>query len=789
VSNRFHVLGLFWLLAALSPARVRAQAPSDVTPPVLTESVRAELPEGTAPTEPVTVLLELEIDPNGKVMACRTVSDAPDPLIRAAEAAARRFRFEPAKRAGVPIAARIRYAYRFEPEARATEPPAAERPAEPTHAPEPRVEPAPARAAGSSPEESFEATAEVEAPPRELTRRTIARDELQKVPGTSGDALRAIEVMPGVARTSVDAGDPILRGAAYNESRSFIEGDTVPLLYHFGGVKSAFNSELLERVDLYPGNFSSRFGRATGGILDVRVRDPRRDRLHSLVDLSVLDSMAVVEAPIGERVAVAVGARRSNIDFFYDMFVPKNAFRVLAAPTYWDYQAIATYQAGKRHALRLLAHGSRDSLKLFFSQPSALDPGLRGSVGAAIEYHRVQAALQSRLGPDVTQRIQATFGGFNGNQTFGDTGSRFNVYELFGRAEWNIAAAPGARVNAGLDFQGQFLAGRYEGMQAPQNDGSPDYYDSSSATFDTKRVKGDLTMLRPAAYLEVEWHPTKELRLVPGIRADYDGFARGWTVDPRVVARYQVLEDTAIKWGAGLYSQSPEYYQSIRGFGNPDLKPYHALHLGGGVEQRFGEELRLGCEGFYKRLIERPVMTPGGAPPIYENDGIGRIYGAELSARLRAGRTTGYFAYTLSRSERRDQNRAWRLFDKDQTHILAVTASQNLGRGWLVGARFRLVSGNPYTPVIGAVYDAGVDAYRPVHGPVNSARQPLFHQLDLRVEKKWLLGPGSLTAYLDLQNAYNAQHVEATSYSFDYRRQERVYGMPLVPNLGLRGEL
>jgi hypothetical protein len=401
----------------------------------------------------------------------------------------------------------------------------------------------------------------------------------------------------------------------------------------------------------------------------------------------------------------------------------------------------------------------------------------------------VQAAMRSRLGPEVDQRIQATFGTFDGFQAFGGMGSHFNVRELFARAEWNIAAAQDVRINAGFDLEGQFLVGRYEGAQAPQNEGNPDYADASSATFETERVKGTLTMLRPAAYLEVEWHPNAALLLVPAVRTDYDGFIDAWTFDPRISARYQVLGETALKWGIGLYSQSPEYYQAIRGFGNPDIKPYHALHVGAGAEQRFGEALRVGCEGFYKRLIDRPVMTPGGAPPIYENNGVGRIYGAELSARLEAGRTTGYLAYTLARSERRDNDQPWRLFDKDQTHVLALTASHDLGRGWLVGARFRLVSGNPFTPVVGAVYDAGIDAYRPMHGAVNSDRRPLFHQLDLRGEKQWQLGPGSLTVYLDLQNAYNAQHVEGTSHSFDYTRQEKVHGIPIIPNLGVRGEL
>ena len=59
--------------------------------------------------------------------------------------------------------------------------------------------------------------------------------------------------------------------------------------------------------------------------------------------------------------------------------------------------------------------------------------------------------------------------------------------------------------------------------------------------------------------------------------------------------------------------------------------------------------------------------------------------------------------------------------------ILSVVASYDLGRGWEVGGRFRLVSGNPTTPIEGAVYDAGLDVYRPIYGRTNSGpRSPGF---------------------------------------------------------------
>jgi hypothetical protein len=184
------------------------------------------------------------------------------------------------------------------------------------------------------------------------------------------------------------------------------------------------------------------------------------------------------------------------------------------------------------------------------------------------------------------------------------------------------------------------------------------------------------------------------------------------------------------------------------------------------------------------------VTAEDGSAAHLENAGRGRIYGAELSSEAHwAGRGAAYLAYTLQRSERSDHGGAFRLFDKDQTHILALTGVQGLGKGWEVGARFRLVSGNPSTPIVGAVYDARAGVYVPEYGAVNSARDPMFQQLDLRVEKTFVVGPLKLGAYLDVQNVYNAKNYESKRYSFDYKKQEAVGGLPLLPNIGLRGEL
>ena len=129
---------------------------------------------------------------------------------------------------------------------------------------------------------------------REVTRRVIERDDVLKVAGTQGDAIRVIENLPGTARDGGGGGGPangpVLRGSNPGDSKIYIEGHEIPILYHFGGLRSTFNSAFLESVDFVPGNFGTEFGRATGGVVEVNVRDLAKDMFRGNVDFNLYDA-------------------------------------------------------------------------------------------------------------------------------------------------------------------------------------------------------------------------------------------------------------------------------------------------------------------------------------------------------------------------------------------------------------------------------------------------------------------------------------------------------------------
>ena len=240
----------------------------------------------------------------------------------------------------------------------------------------------------------YETTVRADPNREEISRVQLTTEELLKIPGTGGDALRAIENLPGAGRAPFNSGLLIIRGGKPTDSRVFISGAEVPQLYHFGGLRSVVPTELIGTVDYLPGNFGVRYGRSIAGVVDVDLRDPRRDRFHGAIETNVFDTGAMVEGPLGKG-GFVLAARRSYLDALLPaLHIPGLQFT--AAPVYYDYQAMLDYPVGGGH-IRVLISGSDDQLKLAFSRPQDADP-LLTAFGTHIYFHKLQLRWTRTVG-------------------------------------------------------------------------------------------------------------------------------------------------------------------------------------------------------------------------------------------------------------------------------------------------------------------------------------------------------------------------------------------------------
>lgn len=649
----------------------------------------------------------------------------------------------------------------------------------------------------------LEATVEGDRQRMEVSHTRLGPTELSQTAGSQGDALKVVENLPGVARTSPIGGGPlVIRGSNPLDSGVFLDAHLIPLLYHFYALASTFNSDLIGSIDYLPGSFGVEHGDFTGGLVEVKSR-AARDELHGYAKTSLIDASVLLEGSAGVKgLTFAIAGRRSLLDLAFKS-ISSDSLAFTTAPQYYDAQLRLDYKPpGSAHSFSLLALVSDDKLGLLLKRPTDADPNNSGDVfnqegfsqiRLRHGYHSGNFSLDTSalFGTELTEVRDSTRTDVRVNDV--RLGLRSTATYRFSDA---LAGSVGVDVNhdrfryrarapaSGIRREGDSLAQRFR----------PD-----DPIVDQPPAIGN--RFNPAVWSELRLKPFERLTLTAGARFDAFAYSQqgspSYTVSPRLGVRWELTDALALKAGAGLYTQGSRAADTTSAFGNPNLLPQRAWQTSLGAELRPIQGLFFSAEGFYKRLDHIPVRTDASVivngrpvPQNLDNAGIGRIYGAEFLLRKElTDRLFGWVSYTLSRSERLDRpGQPWRLFDYDQTHNVTAVISYKLPRGWQIGGRFRLISGNVETPVLGAKYLAASDSYFPISGKINSSRLPTFHQLDVRVDKTWTFDRWTLNVFLDLLNAYNHGSIEGVAHSYDFANREFVKGLPIIPSLGVKGE-
>jgi TonB family protein len=840
-------------LAVNAPARAAEApaAPELASPPRLVRDVPPELPPGTAfPAPQVTVVLRIDVSATGAVERVALLQGAGEPFDGAAMSAAQRYAFEPGRLAGgEPVPVTITYRLTMTPPPPPPRPAApppvrlrgrllergTRQPLAGVQVSARRGEEALASAVtgadgrfalevslpdftlvaavpdherlaarvdarpGEEREETFyiqplpsaySAVVRGERVRREITKQVIPAEEVAQVAGSQGDTLKAVLNMPGAARPALGGGALVLRGSSPLDSAAFVDGLEIPLLYHFGGLRSSFAPRFLDAIEFVPGNFAADYGRLTGGIVNARVRDPARDMLRGEADFNLYDAGVALEGPVSKNWSVGGAFRRSWIDAILPLVLSSDSFSFTTAPRFYDYQFLATWEPDDRDKVRILFFGSQDRLIALLKRPAS-DPSVSGDLRFRIAYHELQASWSRTFSPRLRHESWVSVG-----MQETDTGIGSGLFVNLGlktlaaRSTFTWQALSFAEARAGLDLQHAFFDLSADVPQPPKEGEPPTPISTRQKLGAAER--GNLFL--PGAFVELRLSPHPSLDILPSLRADWHSGIRRVSLDPRLSARWSASPGTVLKAAAGLYQQPPAPDESDRFFGTPALAYQRSWQYSVGVEQRVRHGVDLDVTAFYKDLTQRVVRNAAAdvdpSAPRYTNQGTGRIYGVEALLRARFGeRFFGWIAYTFQRSFRTDgPGERERTFSFDQPHILTALGTYRPNARWALGARFRLVSGNPYTPVAGSIYDARDDVYVPLYGAVNSGRLGTFYALDLRVDRIWTFERWRLSAYLDVQNVTNHDNQEGWQYSFDYRQRTPLTGLPILPILGLKAE-
>lgn len=629
-----------------------------------------------------------------------------------------------------------------------------------------------------------------------VTRISLKEKELTTVPGTFGDPIRVIENLPGVARMPYIGGALLIRGASPEDSGVFLDGIKIPILYHFLGGPSVLHPDFLNRIDYYPGNVDVRYGRLIAGVVDVSTRNAFSEQWGGSLDINLLNTSALLKIPVHKKVSLSAAVRRSYIDAILPTILKAtDRSATTVVPIYYDYQLRLDVDLAGDDQLFFLVFGSDDSLDVATNDPESVT---NVTLDSRISFHRLLARWRKQIRNNLVSIMTPSVGIDYLKFDMGTAKVDLKILDVALREDLEWRLFPKVTLRAGLDLdiqKGEFDA-EIPILADYRNPGSGRL---NLFTDNPQPVTISQVQLGLGGYIDSILQLTPRLQLIPGTRFElfYYVDQPRYAIDPRLTARFTLGPKTTLKGAVGLFSQAPQQGpQLMKELGNPDLLLEHAAHFSGGLEQQLLAALHLDAQLFYIRRYDLIVPTEetriidGTVRPLrYTNQGNGYSYGLEVMLKHDVTRRFyGWLAYTLSQTKvQQEPNGEYVNFTFDQTHILTLVGSVRLGSGWEIGSRFRLVSGRPDTPVLGGIFDSDRNRYFQIQGDVGSTRLPLFHQLDLRVEKTWFFNAWRLSTYLDIQNIYNAENPEATLYDYRFKDSAPLRGLPLLPTLGIRG--
>lgn len=622
--------------------------------------------------------------------------------------------------------------------------------------------------------------------PKTISKKSIQAQEITRLPGTGGDALRALPAIPGIGVANDFSGALYIRGGSDEDNLYYFDRVPVGYPYHFGGIVSSLSSEIIDRIDVYAGGYGAEYGVDSQAVIDIYSQDDSRANLGGKFNLNLLYSEGLLQGKIGEKGFWYAAGRRSYIDLFVQS-LSFDAGAITALPRFWDYQLKAGYDLSETHQLffNLFASGDRFALKL---DGEDVDQDFRGNVSFESGFEGAGLHLRSILTDRLTSFLSITRSNFLFDVNFGPAlALKIDAPNYTLRQDITYELNPRHRLESGLILglePGQ-VTGTFTRIP---DEGEVDY----DIRFEEKvpldeYVRGQ----RIEGYLQDRYTLLPFLSVVFGLRLDYFNRIDELSIQPRGSLLVELPNSSELQFAYGIYNQTPLPALLSPSIGNPTLKSSRASHYILELKRPLSQDTEIKMAAYYKDLTG---LVTSDEETAYLNQGVGYAQGTEIFLRHRGGdQFFGWISYAYALSERRDRpSEPYRLYSFDQTHVATFAASYKLTPTLEFGAKWQYRTGNPYTPCEGATlqFDPrnGNPIYIPIYAETNSDRLPPYHRLDLRVSKIFQFGSWKLGAFLELLNTYNRKNLLDFNYSEDCQTRNDINQLPFIPYLGITAE-
>ncbi len=607
----------------------------------------------------------------------------------------------------------------------------------------------------------------------QMSVENLSVREAKLLPALFGeiDLIKTLQLKPGVQGGGEGFAGLYVRGGGPDQNLFLVDGATVYNPNHLFGFFSMFNPDAVASVDLYKGAFPGRYSGRLSSVVDVKMREGRKDRWSVNGGIGLISSRLSVEGPlVKDKVSFFISARRTYFDVFTRAYNKSREGRPRFTPIpdyyFQDLNTKIAWSPTKKDKISFTAYLGRDVF-LFG----------RNRFNVQFDWGNSLASLrwQREFSPELNLDTRLIFSDYNyriENKTDGFSfGLRSGIrdYGIKSQLSWNPAKR--SRWECGISATRHDLEiGR---ASASSSDGRFRFESGSSPT-----AFSGSTFLSGEIDFTEKWQLNTGL-VMTGFLNDGHFFSG---LEPRASLRFQAGSKLALK---ASFARMYQYLHLASNSGaslptdlwypsNPVVLPEIADQAALGYSiSLLDNELFFSNEYYYKSMRRQIDLKDGASFFVNERldtvfvFGDGWSYGSEWYLEKKKGRLTGWLGYTLSWTWRKfpDVNFGEKFHPRyDRRHDISLVLMYKLSDRLQLSSTWVYGSGNAvslpesrfFFQDLPGTSDPSIPfSVIPVVRRRNSFRMASYHRWDIGLV--WKLKPkrGESDLSFSVYNAYN----------------------------------
>ena len=566
---------------------------------------------------------------------------------------------------------------------------------------------------------------------------SVSMKTIGKIPSAfgEGDIIKAVLTLPGVKSVGEASGGFNVRGGSADQNLILFNDNTIYNPSHLFGMFSAFNPDLVDGVELYKSSIPAEYGGRISSVLSVKSKEGDRNKVKGSLGIGLLTSRGHIEGPLGKKTNFILGGRIAYSDWILKL-LPKNSAYAGGGAGFGDANVGLTHHFDDDNSLQLFGYFATDRFSF--------------SGDTTFRYTNINASAtyRHRNANGGNFKLSAGYDHYTNNVGIHEWGGGAYDLQTFIRQAFvkvNQTLPLGShRLGFGLDAVGY---GMDPGILSPFGD------ESQIVARSLNREWG----IEPALYVSDDWTLADQFSLEGGVRLS-SFLALNPTkfyVGPefRLSAKYSPLQNLTFKAGFNTLQQYIHLISNTASvspmdtwrLSSADIKPTSGWQgAAGAYWTLLGAGVDISLEGYYKRSSNALdyksgallVMNPNLADDLVPVTG--KAYGVELMVKRPAGKLTGWFSYSYSRSLLREMmdrgaetinGGNWYNAPYDKPHEFKLVANYAFTHRYSISVNLDYSTGRPITVPVGRYFYDG--AWRLAYSNRNTYRIPDYFRLDL----------------------------------------------------------